>query len=123
MGQVSGIDVSAASRDLVRNLRAAFHEEPPEVMPESVVWQTFHELEKRGEPRAKGLFVGALRSLHARRLLNSAEICSEDVYVEEHRLATDPFLGDLWKAYKKCIRTNRTGPASHLLTDIERQLG
>ncbi len=34
----------------------------------------------------------------------------------------DAFLADLWKAYKKCIKNNRTGPASQLLRDIEERV-
>ena len=34
----------------------------------------------------------------------------------------DPLDFALWKAYKKCIRTQRTGPASQLLRDIEAQI-
>ena len=44
------------------------------------------------------------------------------VYLPVHS-EVDSFLADLWKAYKKCIRNNRTGPASQLLKEIEEHLG
>ena len=34
----------------------------------------------------------------------------------------DALLGELWKAYKRCIRAQRTGPAAQLLNDIAAQL-
>ncbi len=91
-------------------------------MPESVVWQTFIELRRRGEPDADRMFIDALRSLHTRRTVGAAPIASEDTQVDEHRLATDSYLADLWKAYKRCIQSHRTGPAAQLLRDIEQRL-
>ncbi|MBN2800505.1 MAG: hypothetical protein JXX28_15295 [Deltaproteobacteria bacterium] len=122
MDQDSVINVTADSRELVRSLRLGFHDADWQAMPESGAWQAYQELQRRGEPRAKTLFIGALRTLHSRRVQGGLDICNDDVFVEEHRLTEDRFLADLWKAYKKCIRTNRTGPASHLLRDIEEQL-
>ena len=91
-------------------------------MPESYVWNVFQELRRRGEPEASGHFVSALRSLHRRRTIGAVEIPCEDPDPHEHRQADDPFLGELWKAYKRCLRQNRTGPAAQLLRDIEAQL-
>ena len=92
------------------------------VLPESVAWQTFLELQKRGEPEAVRLFLGAVRSLHSRRCIAGVDLPTEDPLPEEHRLVDDGFLGDLWKAYKKCIKNNRTGPAQQLLRDIEERI-
>lgn len=91
-------------------------------MPESLAWHVFLELRKRGEPDAGRLFVQALRSLHSRRTIAGVNLGTCEVDVDEHRLAEDAFLADLWKAYKKCIRTQKTGPASQLLRDIEAQI-
>ena len=61
----------------------------------------------------------ALKSLHSRRSIAGSQLPDDDTQPEEHRMIEDAYLGDLWKAYKKCIRTHRTGPASQLLRDIE----
>jgi len=113
------VDSSASSRDLVRRLRTGLNGEESDIMPESVAWHVYLELRRRGEADAGRLFVGALRTLHSRRSIAGVELPCEDPHIDEHRLVDDPFLGDLWKAYKKCIRAHRTGPASQLLRDIE----
>ena len=110
------------SRDLIRTLRTGVRTPPEAVMPESVAWQSFLELRKRGEPNATKLFISALKSLHTRRSFAGSDLFCDDTLPEEHRLADDGYLADLWKAYKKCIRTRRTGPAKVLLRDIEAQL-
>ncbi len=115
------VDSGSTSRELVRNLRVVHAADG--VLPESVAWQTFIELQKRGEPDAVRLFLGAVRQLHSRRCIAGVELPTEDPLPDEHRMSNDPFLGDLWKAYKKCIRNNRTGPASQLLRDMEEHLG
>jgi len=107
------------SRDLIRALRTGLRDSLGETLPESVAWQLFLELRRRGEPQAGELFVQALRSLHSRRSIAGSQLPDDDTQPEEHRLIEDPYLADLWKAYKKCIRTHRTGPASQLLRDIE----
>lgn len=91
-------------------------------MPESQAWHVFLELRRRGEPDAGRLFVQALRSLHARRTIAGVSLGTAEVDAEEHRLVEDVFLADLWKAYKKCLRAQKTGPASQLLRDIEAQI-
>lgn len=93
------------------------------VLPESVAWQTFLELRRRGEPDATRLFLAAVRSLHSRRSIAGVALPVDDPMTDEHRLTEDSFLADLWKAYKKCITANRTGPASQLLRDMEDHLG
>jgi hypothetical protein len=116
------VSPESPSRELVRTLRTGVRESVDGCMPESVAWQTYLELKKRGEPDAPRLFIGALRSLHSRRSFAGADLPSEDPLPEEHKLVEDEYLADLWKAYKKCIRTHRTGPAQALLRDIEEQL-
>lgn len=114
------VDSSATSRELVRTLRALPTQNG--VLPESLAWQTFLELRRRGQPDASRLFLGAVRNLHSRRCIAGVDLPTDDDLTDEHRLADDAFLGDLWKAYKKCIKNNRTGPAGALLRDIEERL-
>jgi hypothetical protein len=116
------LNLTASSRDLVRRLRSGLENED-QLLPESIAWQVFLELRRRGEPEANRLFIGALRNLHSRRTMGVMPLPVDDQQIDEHRLVDDPFLADLWKAYKKCIRTHRTGPASQLLRDIEEQIG
>ena len=115
------IDTDATTRDLIRRLRGSIANADG-ILPESVAWQTFLELRKRGEGRAVPLFMGALKNLHSRRCIAGADLPVADAMIDEHRLADDPYLADLWKAYKKCIRNQRTGPASQLLRDIESRI-
>jgi len=114
------VDASSSSRELVRNLRAIPTGEG--ILPESVAWQTFIELRRRGEPDACRLFMSAVRSLHSRRCIAGVGLPTRDALPDEHRLTDDSFLADLWKAYKKCITNHRTGPASQLLRDMEEHL-
>ncbi len=116
------IDPGATSRDLFRRLRTGPLEGDGAAMPESIAWHVFLELRRRGEPDAGRLFVSALRTLHSRRTIAGVNLGNEEIDADEHRLTEDAFLADLWKAYKKCIRTQRTGPASQLLRDIEEQI-
>ena len=120
MQATSLVNTGENSRSLMQLLRRGVDDDG--VLPESVAWQVFIELKKRGEPRAARLFVGALRSLHSRRSLAGATLPVTDSCRDEHRLSDDPFLADLWKAYKKCIEYRRTGPMSQLLRDIETQV-
>ncbi len=115
------VDDTMTSRDLVRTLRASASR-CGDFLPESMVWHAYHELVKRGHDNADELFVGALRSLHSRRSVAGSSLSINDAYMEEHRLADDGVLAELWKAYKKCIRTHRTGPAGQLLREIEDRL-
>jgi hypothetical protein len=110
----------ATSRELIRNLRVT--RAPENVLPESLAWHTFLELKRRGEPGCELLFINALRNLHSRRCIAGIDLPVVDGLTDEHRMASDPFLADLWKAYKKCIKNNRTGPASQLLRDIEERV-
>lgn len=121
MEALSLVDVDAPSRELIRNLRVA-RADGVDVLPESLAWQTFIALRRRGEPDAERLFLSAVRNLHARRCMAGADLPTVDGLPDEHRLTDDPFLADLWKAYKKCIRSQRTGPAGELLREIEERL-
>jgi hypothetical protein len=114
------IDSQLTSRELIRKLRAT--QRVDGCLPESVAWQTFVELRRRGEPDANTLFIGTLRNLHSRRCIAGMDLPMSDGVPEEHRLVDDGFLGDLWKAYKKCIKNNRTGPAQQLIRDIEERI-
>lgn len=115
------VDNGLTSRELIRKLRVTTAPSD-DVMPESVAWHTFIELRKRGEPDCERLFISALRNLHSRRCIAGVTITTDDSLPDEHRLIDDPFLADLWKAYKKCIKNNRTGPAGQLLRDIEERV-
>lgn len=114
------VDAAAPSRDLVRTLRTLPNHHT--VLPESVAWHVFLELRRRGEPDAARLFLSAVKGLHSRRCIAGVELPSDDPHPEEHRLVEDAFLADLWKAYKKCIRNHRTGPAGQLIRDMEQHL-
>lgn len=116
------VDTNVPSRELVRQLRLGVHKEDEDVLPESVAWQTFVELRRRGDPDANDLFMGVLRSLHRRRTVGLLDLPPRDTVPFEHKLIDDSFLGDLWNAYKKCIRSRRTGPASQLLRDIAKHI-
>ncbi len=124
MLSVCEIDSSAPSRQLVRVLR----NQPDrmgedEGMPESVLWQAYCELRRRGEDRAKDHFLRSMRTLHRRRAMSSIHLPVNDSWPDEHKLVDDALLGELWKAYKRCIQAHRTGPAGQLLNDIADQLG
>ena len=111
------------SRSLVRQIRTAVSKPTlADNMPESEVWVAYIELRKRGEPEANRRFIQALRSLHKRRADGVAAIPCEDAAPREHLEAPDPFLGELFKAYKKCIQRTRLGPAAKLIRDMESQI-
>lgn len=114
------VDISGSSRELLRNLRSI--QTGDGVLPESIAWQTFVELRRRGEPDVHKLFLTAVRSLYARRCIAGTALPLDDVSPDEHRLTDDTFLAEMWKAYKKCITNRRTGPASQLLRDMEEHL-
>ena len=108
-----------ATRELVRRMRR-----PPEHghMPDSELWGAYLELSRRGEPQAARLFLSGLKSLHRRRAIGTGDLSQADPDPAEHRGAEDPYVGELWKAYKRCISDGRTGPAAQLLRDLEETL-
>lgn len=111
------------SRELVLQIRSAVTRPTMAVkMPESEVWGAYVELRRRGEPEADRRFIQALRSLHRRRSDGVANIPLSDTAPREHLEAPDPFLGELFKAYKKCIQNTRLGPAAKLIRDMESQI-
>lgn len=125
MLNVLPVDPNATSRELVRTLRTQHRwtaEDEVEVLPESVLWQCFLALRSRGDERAEELFLKSVKTLHRRRSIGSVDLPCEDHHPDEHRLVEDPMLAELWKAYKRCICAQRTGPAGQLLRDIEAQL-
>ncbi len=93
-----------------------------DMLPESTLWRAYVELHRRGEAGAGPTFVSALRTLHRQRSFARSEIAAVDPFPEEHRLAADPYLGELWKSYKRCICANRNGPAGQLLRELEKQV-
>lgn len=116
----STVDASLPTRDLIRLLRM-----PPDThqaMPENVQWQAFLELRRRGEQSAAPAFIQAVRALHRRRTLATCELSTEDGAPDEHRLAGDPYLGELWRSYKRCLLAHRTGPAAQILRELEQQI-
>ena len=120
MNEAPQFDYSVPTRDLGRLLKV-----PPDTgtaMPESVLWRSYLELKRRGEPQASVWFVNGLRTLHRRRTLGNCELAVTDHDPEEHRLAEDPYLAELWKSYKRCLCANRTGPAAQILREVEQQV-
>ena len=115
-------DTTSETRDLIRQMRRGAFREQNASMPESMVWQVYLELRRRGNPEAQDLFISTLKQLHSRRALGAVNLPLRDGSPDEHRLVEDAFLADLWKAYKKCLSMNRTGPAFQLLKDIEERI-
>lgn len=108
------------TRDVLRVLRSP--EPSSEGLPESTLWQAYIELRRRGDDDAGPAFVRALRTLHQRRGLARAGLGATDPQPDEHRLASDPYLQDLWKSYKRCLCAHRHGPAGQLLRELERHV-
>lgn len=118
------LDLTAPTRDLLRVLRTQPDrgDALPEGLPESVLWRTYCELRRRGTSGAERHFLRSTRQLLRRRALGSIELPTSDAAPDEHKLVDDPMLAELWKAYKRCISAQRTGPAGQLLRDIEAQI-
>ena len=113
-------DSSVPTRELVRMLRV-----PPPIanaMPESIQWRVFLELRRRGEVGAAANFIQAVKALYRRRALGATDLALADGDPDEHRLAEDPYLGELWRSYKRCLLANRTGPAGQILRELEQQI-
>jgi len=117
------LDTQTPSRVLVRLLRNQPEQTGANnVLPESVLWHVYCELRRRGEDGADRAFVHSMKQLHRRRSLGSVDLPSTDTDPDEHKLIDDPMIAELWRAYKRCICAQRTGPAAQLLRDIESRL-
>ena len=124
MQQSAMVNSTAPRRTLIRMLRNQPDLDSGELqgLPESVLWQSFCELKRRGEENVNQPFLRAMRTLHRRRCMGLATLGMQDVFPDEHKLTDDPMLSELWKAYKRCICSQRNGPAGQLLQDIESQI-
>ena len=91
-------------------------------MPEAQLWSLFCELRNRGLEDADRRFLMGVKTIHRRRSNGGADISVEDPFPKQHLEVDDPFLGELWKAYKRCIQRTRLGAAAQLFRDIEAQL-
>ncbi|NOY26696.1 MAG: hypothetical protein GXP62_12550 [Oligoflexia bacterium] len=117
------VDTQVPSRTLVRMLRRQpDRDKAIDVLPESVLWHVYCELRRRGETQAGQHFVRSVKNLHRRRSLGNAMLPCTDTAPNEHKLIDDPMVAELWRAYKRCICAQRTGPAAQLLRDIESRL-
>ncbi len=119
-GTTCTVHENLATRELVRLLRVPRREGAS--LPESSLWHAYVELSRRGEAGAGEAFVGALKALHRERSFARSEIAAVDPFPNDHRLAGDPYLGELWRSYKRCLCANRTGPAGQLLRELEKQV-
>jgi hypothetical protein len=91
-------------------------------LPESNLWRMYLELRQRGVDEADQLLLRGLRGILERRSYTGPGIIVVDPDPLEHKAVDDPYLGELFKAYKRCVCTHRTQPAGQLLRDIETQL-
>ena len=117
-------DSSTPSRQLIRMLRLQPDRIPgtEALLPESVLWRIYCELRTRGEHGAERHFLRSLKQLQRRRTLSGMHLPTTDTDPSEHKLVDDPLLAEVWKAYKRCICSERPGQAGRLLRDIEIQL-
>ncbi|MFT4976305.1 MAG: hypothetical protein ACI8S6_002201 [Myxococcota bacterium] len=114
-------EADAPSRKLLRLLRIQPDQrvETENLLPESVLWRIYCELRVRGEEKADTHFLRSLNRLLRRRSMTGIALPMLDLNPDEHKLVDDPMLSELWRAYKRCICSGRTGPAAQLLRDIE----
>jgi hypothetical protein len=120
MFSVDNVDSDIPTRELIRVLRV-----PQSIelgMPENAQWRAYLELRKRGEEGIAPLFIQGLRSLHRRRTLGAPELSNQDGDPDAYRMAENPYVGELWKSYKRCLVANRTGPAAQILRELESQI-
>lgn len=120
MSNMLHFDSSLPTRELLRILRV-----PPagsNAMPESYQWQVYLELRRRGENSAGSTFIQSVKALHRRRTLGAPDLPLADGAPDEHRMAEDPYLGELWRSYKRCLAANRTGPAAQILRELEQHV-
>jgi len=120
---MQGTMEAASSRDLKREMRVSIRRAGDSTMlPESNLWRIYIELRRRGESDVDELFVRGLKGILDRRGYTASSIPVIDPDPSEHKLVDDPYLGQLFKAYKRCICAHRTQPAGQLLREIETQL-
>ncbi len=113
----------ASSREIKRDMRISVRQaDNCTTLPESNLWGMYLELRGRGEADADQLLVRGLKGILDRRGYTGSNIPVIDSNPNEHKAVDDAFLGELFKAYKRCICTHRTQPAAQLLKDIETQL-
>lgn len=113
----------ASSREIKREMRISIRKaDNCTTLPESNLWGMYLELRDRGEADADQLLVRGLKGILDRRGYTGSNIPVIDSNPTEHKAVDDAFLGELFKAYKRCICTHRTQPAAQLLKDIETQL-
>ena len=115
---------SASSRDLKREMRTSVRRDAGRysTLTESGLWRMYLELRKRGEEDADQLLLKGLKTILERRTYAASNLPVIDPDPHEHKSADDPYLGELFKAYKRCVCTHRVQPAGQLLRDIETQL-
>jgi hypothetical protein len=120
---MQGTMEAASSRDLKREMRVSIRRAGDSTMlPESNLWRIYIELRRRGESDVDELFVRGLKGILDRRGYTASSIPVIDPDPNEHKLVDDPYLGQLFRAYKRCICAHRTQPAGQLLREIETQL-
>lgn len=112
------VDPAMSTRELIRALRTR---PLGPGMPETAAWHAFQALDRRGEADAPRLFVDALRALLLRRR-DGQSLPTIDGSPDDHRLAADPVLGEMWRAYKRCLCGGRPGHADTLLAELTRRL-
>ena len=113
----------ATSRSIKREMRMSTRQAAESTtLPESELWSMYVELRKREDTDADQLLIRGLKSILERRSYSASKIPIIDPDPQEHKLVDDAYLGELFKAYKRCICSHRTQPAGQLLRDIETQL-
>lgn len=112
-----------ATRQYIIKMRAAVRDpESLPHMPESEVWSAYVELRQRGWEQADQRFLGAVKALHRRRVDGVAQLAVNDPGRKEHEKIDNPFLGELWRAYKRSVQRSQFGSASKLIRDMESEL-
>ena len=124
MRQGVGFDASVPTRQIMREMRLRCTRAGTQSarLPESDLWKMFCVLRGRGEDGANVLLLRGLKTLHDRRATGTSELSLIDPDPHEHKASDDAYLGELWRAYKRCICADRSAPAAQLLRDIEDQL-
>lgn len=120
---MQGTKEGTTSRSIKREMRMSTRQAAESTtLPESSLWKMYAELRRREDPDADQLLIQGLKSILARRSYSASKIPIIDPDPLEHKLVDDAYLGELFKAYKRCICSHRTQPAGQLLRDIDTQL-